>query len=272
MNKKDKSAYNNKIEATGNNLCGFCQAGCPGASFISFGVGKDYSVAVHIVGTHRSIVNAIDSFSHAYHGDFFGVRGLGRTYLAAPVSPATVSPLAKELRDVLCRWGAGKQKAPAVQPLTAFVATLSNPSVHANLQHLAHAPLSSLGVTTRSRSFVGGPTTPAALATFDTSLFRALNSLASGVLVRNTNVTYPMKAVLLITGLLPAFDSQVRIGLGRGGFRGMAKTRYLLPGNAHRADGKKITRLPFLLGDCWRSHTGLLAGAISSSAFPALVN
>jgi hypothetical protein len=79
-----------------------------------------------------------------------------------------------------------------------------------------------------------------------------------------------MKALLLITGFMPAFDSQVRMGLQRGGFAGVNKTQYLLPDDADHADGKKISRLPFLLGQCWTACAQQLQEGISASNSPEL--
>jgi len=80
-----------------------------------------------------------------------------------------------------------------------------------------------------------------------------------------------MKVLLLITGFMPALDSErVRTGLDRGDFSGMNRTQYLLPADAAHADGKKITRLPFLLGQCWTTYTQQLQDGISNSRFPDL--
>jgi len=92
----------------------------------------------------------------------------------------------------------------------------------------------------------------------------------SPVAIGNTNVTYPMKALLLITGFMPAFDGRVRTGLQRGWFLGMNRTQYLLPDNADHADAKRIARLAFLLGECWTTCAQQLQEGISKSSFPGL--
>jgi hypothetical protein len=229
-------------------------------------------MSVHIVGSHADIVDSINKFSGKYHSQFFKVRAIGQSYLASPVSTGHVTPLTKELRDVLVSWGAGGRKAPDVQSALHFEAILSDQGVHAVLQSLAATSLSLMGVAGGARSIAANFDTPSAPRDFDAGLFRVLAALAGGLFVNNTNATYPMKAVLLITGLMPAFDSQVKAGLGRGGFHGTDKTQYLLPRDASRADGKKISRLPFLLGDCWRSFSSLLTSAIASSNFRQLAN
>jgi hypothetical protein len=81
-----------------------------------------------------------------------------------------------------------------------------------------------------------------------------------------------MKAILLMIGLMPAFDSQVRRGLQRAGFRGFCSTQYLLPEGMDGAGWWKISRLPFLLGECWNHDARQLKAAILASDYPALVD
>jgi len=227
---------------------------------------------VQIIGSHTDIVDAINKFSWKYHSQFFRVRALAQSYLAGPIGTSHVTALAKELREVLVSWGAGGRKAPDVQSPLHFEETLADQGVHATLQSLAATPLPAMGGAGGARSITASFTCPQTPREFDARLFRALSALADRLFVNNTNVTYPMKAVLLITGLMPAFDSQVKKGLGRGGFHGTDKTRYLLPRDETLADARKISRLPFLLGDCWRSFSSLLTSAIANSNFRQLVS
>ena len=83
-------------------------------------------MSVHVIGSHAEIVDAINKFSWKYHSQFFKVRDLGQSYLANPVSTSHVTPLAKELRDVLVSWGAGGRKAPDVQSPLHFQETLAD--------------------------------------------------------------------------------------------------------------------------------------------------
>jgi hypothetical protein len=232
---------------------------------------EELAMPVDIVGTHEDIVNAINCFSQDYHNNFFTVRALARPYLDAAPIPATVVPLANSLRDVLIRFGAGERKAPSLRPVNQCIETLSEPGLHATLRYLANMALPSFGIIGQNRA-IGHVVAPAALVEFDTNLFQALRSLASRMFINSTNVTYPMKAVLLITGLMPAFDSNVRHGLKRGGFRGMGQTRFPLPANDDNADWKKISRFPFLLGDCWNTFLPLLNDSIVGSLYPQLIS
>jgi hypothetical protein len=180
--------------------------------------------------------------------------------------------LAQPLRDVLLNWAAGRRKAPTPRSIREIENTLDAAPVHAALRALHDLSLSMASVWHNQQSFVGIPTKRAALDAYDANLFAALYALAKGLFAENTNATYPMKAALLITGLMPAFDSQVRRGLQRGGFLGMNKTQFILPGNANGADGKKIARLPFLLGECWHAYSHQINAGISTSRYKGLLD
>jgi hypothetical protein len=98
---------------------------------------------------------------------------------------------------------------------------------------------------------IGGAT--AHVAAFDRDLIGVLNDLAAGCLLYSTGVTYPMKALMLLTGIIPAFDSQVRGGLALGGFSGMKATRVPLPSVPTDTIARKILFLPFHLASAFAS-------------------
>jgi hypothetical protein len=229
-------------------------------------------VPAALEGTPAAIACAIDAFSATYHEDYFRVRALRRRHLAAAAGSALAPNLVTELRSVLTNWGAGKRGAPELLTFVQILSAFRAPSLHGDLCVLQGAPLSALTVIGTQRCFVGKPPTPAALQAFDAGLFAALNALGQALFRENTNATYPMKAALLLTGLMPAFDAEVKNGLQRGGFSGMKKTRYLLPRRMDGADWKKISRLPFLLGECWNTHQETIAAGIAQSTRPALIN
>jgi hypothetical protein len=235
-------------------------------------VDEEACVPAALEATAAQIASAIDAFSAAYHDDYFRVRALRRRHLAAAAGSALAPNLVTELRTVLTNWGAGRRDAPECSSFTQILTALRAPSLHGDLCTLHGASLSSLTVIGPQRCFVGKPPTPAALQAFDAGLFATLNTLGKELFRENTNATYPMKAALLLTGLMPAFDSQVKNGLQRGGFAGMKKTRYLLPDRMEGADWKKISRLPFLLGECWNTHQSTIAAGIAQSTRPALIN
>jgi len=208
---------------------------------------------VAIVGRRGDISHLVTHFSSTYHSDFWRVRRLGRTYLDAAHPGAAAGVLAATLSAALGSWGAGLRKAPALQSIHSMTNSLASPLVHSDLVALRDSARCGPTIVSGRRAFARHGASLLTLTAFDTTLFNALGHLARGLFVGTTNVTYPMKAVLLITGLMPAFDSQVRRGLRRGGFSGMSNTRYLLPTGTAGAAWMKISRLPFLLGECWRT-------------------
>jgi hypothetical protein len=227
-------------------------------------------MTLQIIANQEQIVAAINGFPDNYHQDFFRVRALARTYLAEPQYAVTVDPLSHELRRVLANWGAGRREAPQLQPFHQFQAVLMDPDRHALLSELAVGSLTTLSLVGGKNRLVGGIGTSTVLSAFDSNLLRAFNALSVGLFVKNTNVTYPMKALLLITGFMPALDSQVRKGLGKGGFVGCNKTQFLIPPDTDCADGKKVSRLPFYLADGYMRHSALINRAVAASNYPVL--
>lgn len=226
---------------------------------------------MQLVGDARNVTAAIHAFPVDYHLDFLSVRRLAHHYISSPkATPDLTAPLASQLRRVLLNWGAGKRKASDVRSVDALDTALRDPSVHRNLAILAGMAISRLGAAETHRRIDGQVGSWAALDDFDSRLIGVLNALADTLLVDNTNATYPLKALLLVTGLMPALDSQVRAGLTRAGFRGMSTTQFLLPRKADGASGKKITRLPFVLGQCWSEFSSVLIEGARQSKFPDL--
>jgi hypothetical protein len=229
-------------------------------------------VPVKVLANAQLITDAINAFPHGYQEDYFKCRAIGRRYLSeATPTDDVVTNLATSLRCSLKKWGAGKRGAPTLRTDREFQNALRKPEIQSSLVELAATPLPELAVVQQRRYKSGTPAARTTLMRFDSNLLFLLRNLSQHLFVGNTNVTFPMKALLLITGFLPALDSErVRTGLERGGFLGMKKTQYLLPADADHADGKKITRLPFLLGQCWATHVQQLQEGIAKSDFPQL--
>lgn len=225
---------------------------------------------LNVVATHEQLVAAINAFPKSYHDDYFGVRKLADKYIASPSSDNTVSSLATELRAVLCRWGAGQRGAPTVLPVPGIRETLNDQATHTLLSKIVAAPLSKLSLSDGATRTINGIGTAVACGEFDSDLHNVLVLLAGRVLYRNTNVTYPTKALLLITGLMPALDSQVRKGLHNAGVPGVGGTQFKMPPNMTCNEARKLSRLPFLLADCYIHYATLLRGAVAKSNYPGL--
>jgi hypothetical protein len=215
-----------------------------------------------------AITAAIDAFNAAYHADYLPGRTEAIDYLSELPSTASAGRLAQSLTTALESWGAGKRGAPACHPLDAATEALNNPTLRRKLRNNLANSLEFLSLDDGSRSLkVGSPFK--SVEEFDACLIETLNELAAGLLVGNSNVTYPMKALLLITGLMPAYDSQVKGGLAVAGVSGVNRTRYLLP-VGECPDAKKIYVLRFYIADCISRAALVLNRAIEDSNYPML--
>jgi hypothetical protein len=146
---------------------------------------------------------------------------------------------------------------------------LNSPILHSQLRNL-EACIPFLAITAGRRCLAAGAPF-AAVFDFDGCLIDTLCVLSTGLLVANTNVTYPMKSLLLLTGLMPAFDSQVKGGLAAADVAGINKTRYLLPALGS-ADAQKICALPFYIEDCISRQAAIIGHEATGSFYPALAN
>lgn len=228
-------------------------------------------MSVKVVDNAQLITDAINKFPRDYQVGYFKCRAIGRRYLAdATPADHLLTDLATSLRCTLKDWGAGKQKAPTLRSEGEVSSALREPGIRSSLAELAAAPLPELTVVQQRRYMIGKPAAGAALIRFDSNFLFVLRTLGERLFLGNTNVTFPMKAALLITGFMPALDSRVRRGLQRGNFSGMDKTQYLLRDDAAHADTKKISRLPFLLGQCWTTCEQQLQEGVAKSTFPEL--
>lgn len=220
-----------------------------------------------ITGSTVALTTAINQFNAKYHDDYFLVRAEAAAYLSKPPNEASAKQLALPLLDTLKRWGAEKRGAPSCQSVDAAKTALNNPTLHQQLKDLADS-FNYLAITNGARCLqVGAPFRN--VAEFDACLVKTLNDLATGLLLGNTNVTYPMKALLLIAGLLPAFDSQVKGGAAAAGLLGMKLQSYRLRSQLC-TDTKKICALPFYIADCVSRSAVMLDEAIKNSRRPKL--
>lgn len=220
---------------------------------------------ITLTASTKQIIDGINSFNPQYHDAYFTVINFSFDYLRN--HRQSLENLSRELIRVLTSWGAGKRGAPSVAKLDDVVTFLTDPAIVTKLSYLAEVMPSMQDGKRHLDQRKGHLVT-----SFDKVIVDLLNEISMNVLVGNTNVTYPMKAVLLLTGLMPAFDSQVKSGLSRGGVKGVNATQFLLPPDAKCVEGAKITRLPFYLGDLWEREQDRLNKAIKASNYPQLVH
>jgi hypothetical protein len=225
---------------------------------------------LHLIGTENEITAAINGFNHSYHIDYAQVRNVAICYLASAPSALTAMALAEAIYDVMGNWGAGVRKAPLRRSPALIAERLLNSSLHHRLKKLADP--SSLGLSVNSH---GLPTLLLhsrlqSVHAFHREFLDTLAELANAFFVNNTNTTYPTKALLLLTGLAPALDRQVRKGLKRAGMKGMSGTQFLLPTSSSTAFGLRLCSLPFWVGHCWQGNKEVFLAAIKRSNHSAL--
>jgi hypothetical protein len=208
---------------------------------------------INVSASIPDLKKAINGFKSSYHSHYAHVRAASLAFLAG-TSPHVPSGLADNLKKALDAYGAGRRGAPRTADVSQIVKTLI--LLRPKLKYLQDAAASRLNITPAGVRTVGG--NPHSVPKFDQNLLDTVRGL-SDCLTGNTGVTYPMKALMLLTGITPAFDSQVKGGMTRGGFGGMAATRFLLPDEASSSAGRKIVVLPFRLTAAYVSHPTVAA-------------
>lgn len=220
-----------------------------------------------IHGDRTALAQAINAFNPRYHADYLVVRVAARGYLEKALTPATALALAGPLLAALHSWDAGKRRAPRCRSLANVAHALCDPLLHSSLQYLSLS-FGYLDIVDGRRVLRPGGPFPTVIA-FDRGVIAALNTLADVLLAANTNVTYPMTALLLVTGLAPAFDRQVRRGLGIAGLTGMTNNQFLLP-RGDDSGALKICTLPFYIAHCVAHARRELDAGIALSRYPVL--
>jgi len=222
-----------------------------------------------LVGNSLDITLAIDDFRPSYHQDFANVQPIARRYLNAPSGSANAALLAQALSSALRNWGACRRRSPILRTLPQIESALKDRQLHERLLKLSLQSLQAFSLNEQGHRLLDNNASLSDVGVFDKEILGILNTLADVLFSNNTSITYPMKALLLVTGLMPALDSQVRGGLtraGRAGFTG----QQLLPRNPQQAAGRRICELPFYLGHCWRLNREVFMEGIMGSHHPNL--
>lgn len=224
---------------------------------------------LELVASTQDIARAINRFRLSYHHDFTNVQVIAQRYLQAEPTSEHAALLAHALSTALRNWGACRRRSPSLRVTPQIEGFLKGKQVHTSLLKFSRHNLESFNLSQERGRLFNPEASFNDVRRFDIELLSILTSLASGLFINNTSVTYPMKALLLITGLMPALDSQVRKGLrlaGKEGFMG----QQLLPKNAYQAGGRRICYLPFQLGQCWGLNRETLLEGIRNSRHPGL--
>jgi len=219
---------------------------------------------LRLVGSSQDITSAINDFRPSYHQDFANVQKVALRYLNAEATTGNAALLAQALSTALRSWGACKRRSPILRPAPQIESVLKDKLLHARLAILGRHTLEVFSLNPQGFRAFDPCVSFKDAGAFDKQLLDILNTLADLLFFNNTSVTYPMKALLLITGLMPALDSQVRGGLTRAGKAGFGGQQ-LLPSNVHQAGGRRICELPFSLGHCWSLNREMLLKGIQDS-------
>jgi hypothetical protein len=225
-------------------------------------------MSLRLLAREGAITRCIDSFSPQYHRDYAEVRRLAKDYLSPACQRDQTKRLAVELHRVLLNWGAGRRRAPAPRSAVSIASRLQCQTLRSDLKALADSCSQGLSLSADGIRLINGK--PFDGTGFDESLFSVLQTSSQSMLEGNTSVTYPMKILLLLTGLMPAYDSQVRRGMHAAGLRGMTATQYLMPKTMTCSGWKRLAMLPFLVGHCWTSNAARFENEINNSKYPAL--
>lgn len=217
-----------------------------------------------MVGSVLDITSALNEFKQSYHQDFANVQQIVHRYLNAPPGSGNAALLARALSTALRNWGACKRRSPILRPVSQIESALKEQPLHGRLLKLSQQSLAAFSLDQQENRLLESDAPFNDAGAFDREILGILNTLADVLFIQNTSVTYPMKALLLITGLMPALDSQVRGGItraGKGGFTGQQR----LPRNAQQAAGRRICELPFYLGHCWSTNREIFMKGILGS-------
>lgn len=219
---------------------------------------------LRLVGSSLDITSAINDFRLSYHQDFANVQPVARRYLNAPSGSANAALLAQALSTALRNWGACRRRSPILRPVPQIVNALKDKRLRERLLKLSQQSLAAFSLNLQEHRLLDSDAPLNDVGAFDKEILGILSTLADVLFFNNTSITYPMKALLLITGLMPALDSQVRGGLTRAGKAGFIGQQ-LLPRNAQQAAGRRICELPFYLGHCWSLHREVFMKGILES-------
>lgn len=174
---------------------------------------------LRLVGSSLDITSAINDFRLSYHQDFANVQVVARRYLNAQLGSANAVLLAQALYTALRNWGACKRRSPTLRPVPQIESALKGKRLHDRLLKLSQHSLAAFSLNQQEHRLLDSNAPINDVGAFDKEILGILNRLADVLFFNNTGITYPMKALLLITGLMPALDSQVRGGLTRAGKR-----------------------------------------------------
>lgn len=194
------------------------------------------------------IAHAIQVFPATYHADFATTRAAALAWRRGETSN---SQLATRLDRALLSWGAGRRMAPKLGGQTNEVLNLE--SVGTVLEEFERRALR--GVTSVEEAWYDDR--PELLV----SAVQQLNALFK----QNDSVTYPTKALLLLTGHYIGLDSNVRAAIAAAGIPGFRETRFPMPVKLEDRSAQRMTLVLGLAGAWLAEHESVISEALSRS-------
>lgn len=217
--------------------------------------------------SQQKVTQALNKFSSSYHNDYFSVRKFAKLYLEdSSPSNETAKNLSVALVKALKNWGSGKRAARPCKTEKIIADRLQDEKLFSNLKKLENS-INHLSINSNGR-VVSDVCDFRSAEEFDDCLSNTLQTISNDFFDQNKNVTYPMKAILLITGIMPAFDSRVRDGLKRAGVEGFTQS-FHIPGFGC-ANSKKICTLPFYIAECAKSFQDIINDGVKNSKYPQI--
>lgn len=201
-----------------------------------------------------AVAAEIDRFSDEYHEGFLKVRGKSIQYIFGEMADHEINDFSEEITAVLKEWGACRRGAPCTVDCDEMTGALCSTELRQMLRQY---------VDNGWVIYVQGSDDE--ILKNNAQMLSLLTRFQNEFLIANTNITYPTKLLLLLTGLSVGIDSQVREGLAKCGVEGFKSTRYLLPTNVLDKGAAKLFSLHVLLAKCWYDNAVVLQEGVRRS-------
>lgn len=207
---------------------------------------------------------AINKFNQKYICNYWITRRDAIEYInTSKPTTCLTELLAKNLVESLYCWGAGKRNASKLKKIKDISTFLQNQGNHSLIQIIANGPqIKDLDIlsnkTGKLELVINLPNIE--IQKFNDNIANILKIFAENLFeTRIKSATYPMKALLLLTGFMPAFDGNVK--------KGFQKAVGLGSNNAYQItlSDKKIAMVPFLLGQLVKDHQNTFDDLIASN-------
>lgn len=211
----------------------------------------------------KILIQAINDFEEKYHKGFDTIRHLAEQFYQSK-SKEQIPFLSSELQRILKEWKAGMRNAPKLMNNKQFNDALSNDDFIESLISLSQ--IADYLDMQNNQKIMYSNHIFSSVNDFEKCLCDTLKYIANHFFdySENINITvvYPQKVLLLLTGLMPAIDVNVREGIARSG-KGNYSNLYLTD-SRHL---EKICELAFLISHLRHNQVEFIDNVISHSRY-----